>query len=579
MRSSFLLFPLLAAPLAAQSIECVTTHESGLPAGGSQPAMTPDATFVAFITSAALVPSDTNGLPDVYVRERASGAIERVSRTVSGADTDGESTNPSISADGRFVVFTSRANNLLPAPLPGGVARVYVRDRVTATTALVSASSGGVASNGTSGNAQVARDGRYVVFQSSANNLVANDANASIDVFRRDLQAGTTVCVTVDLAGTPRGGVSEPLTRCSLSADGRFVAFDSAYSALTTDDTDGLCDVFVRDMLAGVTTLVSVSSSGVDGDHHSVGPALSADGNVVAFHSRATNLVPAHGAFYDVYVHELLTHTTTIASVSSAGLPTSALLPAQDHVSISGDGRFVTFWSDAPDLVAAGHGGLFLRDRLLGTTRCIGDDALGRHGGGAVPQWVPVSDDGRVVAFTDAGAALVRPDTNGVADVFLVDAQGSFATFCDTDVSLGCPCAGAVFPGRACGNSVFADGAQLEAGGGASVSNDTVRLDASQLTGSACLFLAGDAADVLVGTWSGDGLSCVGGTLVRIGSQRVNGHTSSYPASGDAPLSVRLGTPPPGSRRYVQAVYRNAASFCTPGTSNRTNAVAVLFAP
>ena len=285
-----------------------TTRRVSLGSGGSQsngasvqPALSADGRFVAFISDATnLVPGDTNGLTDVFVRDRQTGTTRRVSLGAGGAQGNWGSVEPAVSADGRFVAFTSLADNLVPGDTNGITADVFVRDRQTGTTRRVSVGPGGVQSDGNSQFPALSADGRFVAFWSQATNLVPTDTNGTADVFVRDRQTGTTRRVNVGPGGVQANDISFYL---ALSADGRFVAFSSFATNLVPGDTNGSYDVFVRDRQKGTTRRVSLGPGGAQGNDSSYDPAVSADGRFVAFSSDASNLVPGDtNGFTDVFV-------------------------------------------------------------------------------------------------------------------------------------------------------------------------------------------------------------------------------------------------------------------------------------
>ena len=238
-----------------------------------------------------LVPNDSSDQPDVFAHDRQTNDTTIVSVNSAGNKGDSYSYGPSISADGRFVAFWSAATNLVPNDTNSWKVDVFVRDRQLGTTTVVSVDSAGNQGNNGGGDPSISADGRFVAFVSSSTNLVPNDSNNTSDVFVRDRQLGTTALVSVDSAGT-QGNKSSGGSGLSISADGRFVAFDSAASNLAPNDTNNTFDVFVRDLTLGTTTRVSVDSAGNQGNGSSQGPSISADGRLVAFHSDATNLVP-----------------------------------------------------------------------------------------------------------------------------------------------------------------------------------------------------------------------------------------------------------------------------------------------
>ena len=237
------------------SVAAVPTNEES-----QDPAISADGRFVAFDSFASnLVAGDTNGVVDVFVRDRVAGATERVSVSSSGAQANG-SVSAAMSADGRFVAFSS---DLVAGDTLEDLDDVFVRDRVAGTTKRVSVSSTGAQANDSSKSPAISADGRFVVFGSGASNLVAGDTNGAYDVFVRDRVAGTTERVSLTSTGAQVNHGSN-VGAGAISADGRFVVFDSTASNLVAGDTNGAMDVFVRDRVARTTERVSVSSAGAE---------------------------------------------------------------------------------------------------------------------------------------------------------------------------------------------------------------------------------------------------------------------------------------------------------------------------
>ncbi|WP_447971506.1 TolB family protein [Nitrospira sp. M1] len=239
------------------------------------------------------------------------GETTRVS--VNGAGQEGNASSgigPALSADGRFVAFASRASNLVPQDT-NAVNDIFAHDRQAKTTTRVSVNSAGQEGNaGGDSTPALSADGRFVAFASQASNLVPQDTNAVNDIFAHDRQAGTTTRVSVNSAGQEGNAGS---TAPALSADGRFVAFASQASNLVPQDTNAVNDIFVHDRQTGTTTRVSVNSAGQEGNARSISsPDISADGRLVAFASRASNLVPYDtNETTDVFVHDRQAGTTT----------------------------------------------------------------------------------------------------------------------------------------------------------------------------------------------------------------------------------------------------------------------------
>jgi Tol biopolymer transport system component len=279
---------------ATGATELMNVDSSGLPGNGASrfPAVSADGRVVAFWSdSTNLVPGDGNHQRDVFIHDRVSGATERVSVDSSGAESNGQSFAPSISADGRIVVFLSDATNLVPGDT-NGATDVFVHDRTSGFTERVNVDSAGHQADDASASLAVSGDGRTVAFHSWASNLVAGDANQAPDIFVHDRQTGVTELASVDSTGAQGNSGSE---LPSLSDDGQIVAFDSDASNLVSSDTNGVTDAFVHDRTAGTTERVSISDLGVEGDAWSDAPQLSSDGQTVTFSSGASNLVPDDG--------------------------------------------------------------------------------------------------------------------------------------------------------------------------------------------------------------------------------------------------------------------------------------------
>jgi Tol biopolymer transport system component len=360
----------------------------------------------------------------------------RVSVDSSGGDADWGSYFASISTDGRFVAFVSDATNLVSGDV-NGVMDVFVRDRSTGTIERVNVDSSGAEANADClydlCAPSISADGRFVAFNSWASKLVVGDGNYWDDVFIHDRATGMTERVSVDLAG---GDPNSTSLSPAISSDGRFVAFVSYADNLVVGDMNGI-DVFVRDWSAGVTERVSVDSSGIEADDDSFLPAISADGRFIAFTSRATNLVAGDtNGTYDVFVHDRSTGTTERVSVDASGAEGDAR-SGTSAVSISADGRLVAFDSDATNLVAGDtnrNPDVFVHDRSTGTTERVSVDSSGREGDGW-SYYPALSEDGTVVAFNSDSTNLVVGDANGTWDTFVHDRRSGITRRVSIDSS------------------------------------------------------------------------------------------------------------------------------------------------
>src|SRR3990172_8326886 len=259
----------------------VSVNSSGGQANdwSSSPSLSSDGRYVAFISNTSnLVPGDTNGVWDIFVHDQQTGVTERVSVDTNGNVGDGYSEQPSLSADGRYVAFMSWASNLVPGDTNGGW-DIFVHDRQTGVTERVSVNSSGEQGNPYSYRPSISADGRYVVFESGASNLVSGDTNGTWDIFVHDRQTRVTKRVSVNSSG---GQANDWSSSPSLSSDGRYVAFISNASNLILGDTNGVVDIFVHDQQTGVTERVSVDTNGIQGNGYSSSyydrPSISFDG-------------------------------------------------------------------------------------------------------------------------------------------------------------------------------------------------------------------------------------------------------------------------------------------------------------
>lgn len=309
-----------------------------------------DGNYAAFASTAtSLVLGDANGQNDVFIRNIQAGTTEFISVSSAEVQSDGLSDSPSISADGRYVVFRSDGDNLVAGD-DKTVGDIFLRDTVAGTTILVSKSSDGTAGNGESSQGVISADGRFVVYTSYATNLVADDANGLADIFRYEIATGETTRVSVDSDGLERSGGNS--TFSSISADGRYVSFNSALD-FTSDSVGGIHNIYRKDVETGEVVLVSNNVSGSYADNSSFNSKISADGQFVAYYSDATNLVADDtNGFKDVFVTDVQSGVTKIASRSDSGAQGDDISNTLGNASLSGNGQKVVFYTSANNLLS-----------------------------------------------------------------------------------------------------------------------------------------------------------------------------------------------------------------------------------
>ncbi len=496
-------------------------------------------------------------LVGVLTGPAAGQVTSRLSVDSSGAQANVRSGyyGPSISTDGRFVAFESRASNLV-----GGDTNVsedvFVHDCQSGATERVSMSSAGVEGNNSSGHygVSISADGRWVAFGSSASNLVSGDTNGVSDTFVHDRQSGTTEHVSVNSSGAQGSGgfLTFGSLRPSISADGRYVAFDSDATNLVAGDTNDSTDVFVRDRQMGTTERVSIDSIGAEGIGFSESPSISADGRYVAFHSIASTLVSGDSnGTGDVFVRDRQSSTTELVSVDSGEAQADS---GSLEASISVSGRYVAFTSWASNLVVGDTNTIpdvFVRDRQDGTTERVSVDSAGAQGNGwsEVPS---ISADGRCVAFKSLATNLVAGDTNGCDDVLLRAEPGT--KYCTANPnSTGSP-------------------ADLEASGSPSSGAGDLLLTSMPVPNQNGIFFHG--ANVVQIPF-GNGFLCTNGGIARGAIVMGVGNVATYfYDNSDAMHSLAAFI---GSTRNFQHWFRDPAAGGA--FFNTSNAMAIAIAP
>jgi cysteine-rich repeat protein len=397
---TMLLLTLTALPSEAR---LVTRIAPGGGATGGGFSASADGRYVAFATADVLVAGDTNGEADVFVLDRVSGLIERVSTHV---DTSNGASNPYISADGRFVAFAA-----FDATFVGSFIDIFVYDRMTQATDRVSVSTGGAQADDSSSLNAISDDGRYVTFTSYATNLDVADQDPIVDLFIRDRVANTTEWLA-------------KAYESDMSGNGRYVAYSL---------NAGGC--FLLDRIASATTRIDLNSGGTPGNSLLVGsPSITSDGSLVAFSSIASNLVAGDtNGTYDVFLRDWQAGTTERVSVGAGGAQGnghSGFSAYSSAAKVSNDGRYIVFASDstsgligAPDI----NGGedLFMRDRAADSTELItigwkGDPAEvdELQGVYAIVDF-SITGTSKDILFTSDSGNLIPDDVNGVRDLFV----------------------------------------------------------------------------------------------------------------------------------------------------------------
>lgn len=430
-----------------------------------------------------LVDGDTNLASDVFLHQVSTGVTTRLVVGIGGAEPNDAVSNPSLSGDGRFVVFESSATNLAANHLGGQ--HVYLLDRNSGVVERISVTPGGTASTGGSGNATVSDDGRFVAFESAANDLVATPGNGNSQLYVRDRQLGQTTRLS-QLAGT---AANAAVRNSVIAGNGTRVVFETTASNLDAGDSNGVEDIYAVSVATGVLTRISVDAGGAQTSERSERPSISRNGQRIAFQSRGDLATGGSTAFTQVYLRDLDLQTTTLVSVSNSGNNGNN---AELSASLSGNGQVVAFFSTSTDLVGGDSNNLgdeFVRDLLGASTERVsladssgpfpapanGDSILSNRGqrrlsadGGVLvteteatnlgtlalqtTQIVRIerssnqavlisadlqgnpalsaafepamSSDGRYIVFRSATTNLVAGDNNGTFDVFWKDTDG-----------------------------------------------------------------------------------------------------------------------------------------------------------
>jgi len=407
---------LISVQSGGELAEC----DDGSPCFSIRPTMSADGRLVAFASANhGLAPGGQQipgGQQQIYLHDRHTCTTTRLSATPNGTPADGTSKHPSMSADGRFVAFSSAATNLVPQASSGDD-NIFVLDRQTGAFELISVSPEGDEGNGWSLSPTISADGRYVCFASVATNLVQGDTNGAADVFVRDRQTDTMVRMSVSSAGEQANASA---LRPHMSANGRFVTWDTTADNLSDVAPNSLLKVFVRDRDANetgvfdqpgevATILASVNSAGEPADDHASRAAVASNG-WVAFDTEATNLVPGDtNDVFDVFVHNVVTGETQRVSETADGAQTTGssfnarFAPGGTHVAFSSRDAATLVDNDAiPDDPQIVVHNLNTLDFFIASVSSDGEYADSQS------EWASMTNNAEVIAFGSAATTLVQ---------------------------------------------------------------------------------------------------------------------------------------------------------------------------
>jgi WD40 repeat protein len=404
--------------LGTTTLASVSTNGASANGPCSSPGVSSNGQFVVFQSRASnLLPGSTNGVENIFVRDLLAGRTFLASANTNNVGGDRSSLNPQMTPAGRFVVFEGLAGDLV-ANDTNGLSDIFVRDLANSNTVLVSANTDGTGTgSGYSINPSIAPDGRFVVFESTTRSLV-NDLNATSDIYLRDLTTDTTSLISVNTADNAAGSSQNAV----ISDDGRYVAFQSAANNLVAGDTDGVNDIFLRDLQTGTNILVSPAANFNVSTNAPTRPVISRTGQLVAFQTGS----PPTGLFGtltigQIHVWDVQAGSNMLVSVSLDG--TTPAAGVSHSPIISADSRFITFLSNATNLVANAANRqfqIYQRDLVAGVTTLVSVNPDG-NGNNLDCSSPSASDDGRLVAFDSIDGGLVPGDLNDAYDVFVRD--------------------------------------------------------------------------------------------------------------------------------------------------------------
>jgi Tol biopolymer transport system component len=398
------------------------------------PTISADGRYVVFVSSAnTLVPGDNNQLgTDIFVRDRTNQTTTLVSTNFNGTGGgNGLSGGAMMSTNGRYVLFESDSSDLVPGDT-NGVSDIFLRDLVAGTTTLVSVATNGGFGNGASTDAAMTPDGRYVAFLSLANNLVPGDANGILDVYVRDMIGGTTMLVSVGATNPVSPPVGPPLPPVMgapiITQDGRFVAFFSTANGLVQGTPTSYGNVFVRDLLAG-TTLLGNTNLTATTVNQGYHPSLSSNGLYLAFNFGSVRTNSSLSA----YRRDLVAGTTNTIATNTA-YPMQSAVDDIYGPEISADGRYVVYLART-NINNTNYSSVHIWDGLSSTDILVSQDQFGGFPSNTYSDTPVMSPDGRYVAFLSTATNLVPNAVSPGTHLYLRDLQGGVTQLIDVDIN------------------------------------------------------------------------------------------------------------------------------------------------
>jgi len=435
---SILLFAVVACAVlvlwssqASAVIPYLTERVNLTPSGGqstgnvqADPTLSQDGRYAAFFTSSTdIVAGDTNGRPDVFVRNLKSGVAVRANLDSLGNQLDVATGDYELSGNGRFVVFSSRGSSIVPGDT-NGYYDLFLRDLKANTTQIVSlTSTNGLLNNSVrSVDFDISADGRYVVFSTAATNVVTgSDTNNSDDVFIRDVKLGTTTLLSKNSAGSFGNSTS---LRPSISCDGAYVTFQSLATNLVSEDTNATGDIFLIERLSN-DSISNVTIGGNGSINISGYGDISCNGETIVFSSDASNLVSGDtNDTWDIFAYGMIDKVFQRVNLDSSGNQTGDAYHVVSNIvknNIDFSGRYVVFSSHSPDLVLGDTNGqedVFLRDLQDGTTQIVSKRNSTTQSTG-ISHRPSISLNGMDIIYVSSDGGLVTGDTGGYTDIFV----------------------------------------------------------------------------------------------------------------------------------------------------------------